>query len=265
MVTIEDPLTDPAPPEVPLPHAPLVRVIAQVLFPEVLSITKPDFVASFQEALRPSYPALKQGQTQEIIFGPSGAISSKAESVWRFTDRSQCWTISLASNFLAIETTSYTSRSDFLERFRVALVALQDHINPGIISRLGIRYIDRIEGDDMSNIRSLVRDEVSGIAGLPTGDSATIAVSESHFQLPEGALICRWGQFAKNVTVDPSTIEAIDQPSWILDIDMSTTIPFELVVDEVVNRSQFFAERIYTFFRWAVSDAFLVRYGGSIT
>lgn len=265
MVTIEDPLTDPPPPEVPLPHAPLVRVIAQILFPEVLSITKPEFVASFQEALRPSYPALKQGQTQEIVFGPSGAISSKPESVWRFTDSTKSWTISLASNFLAIETTSYTSRSDFLERFRVALMALQEHIKPGEISRLGVRYIDRIDVDALSEIRSLVRDEVSGIAGLPVADSATIAVTESHFQLSVGTLICRWGQFAKNVTVDPSTIEPIDRPSWILDIDMSTTVPSELNVDEVVNRAKLFAERIYTFFRWAVRDAFLARYGGSVT
>jgi uncharacterized protein (TIGR04255 family) len=264
MVTIEDPLTDPPPPEVPLSRAPLVRVIAQIVFPEVLSITKRDFVASFQEALRSSYPKLKHGQTQEIVFGPSGAISSKAESVWRFADNSNSWTISLASNFLAIETTSYTSRSDFLERFRVALVALQEHINPSEISRLGIRYIDRIEGDAMNDIRSLVREEVSGIAGLPAAESATIAVTESHFQLSEGTLICRWGQFAKNVTYDPSTIEPIDQLSWILDIDMSSTSPSELIVDEVVNRSESFAERIYTFFRWAVRDAFLVRYGGII-
>lgn len=264
MVTIDDPLTDPPPPEVPLSHAPLVRVIAQILFPEVLSITKPDFVASFQEALRPTYPKLKHGQTQEIIFGPSGAISSKAESVWRFMDNSNSWTISLASNFLAIETTEYTSRSDFLERFKVALVALQEHINPGEVSRLGLRYIDRIEGDALSDIRSLVRDEVSGIAGLPTAESATITVTESHFQLSEATLICRWGQLAKAVTIDPSIIEPMDHASWILDIDMSTSIPSELDIDDVLKRSHHFAERIYTFFRWAVKDAFLVRYGGVI-
>ena len=47
-----DPLVAPLPAEVPLNHAPLVRVIAQLRFPEILSVEQRDFVAPFQEAIR---------------------------------------------------------------------------------------------------------------------------------------------------------------------------------------------------------------------
>lgn len=45
------PLRGPSAPEVPLPNAPLVSVIAQVRFPALLTVRNPDRVASFQEAI----------------------------------------------------------------------------------------------------------------------------------------------------------------------------------------------------------------------
>ena len=55
-VQAADPLIDKAPEEIPLNNAPLVRVLAQVRFSEILSITKDDFVAGFQERLRQKSP-----------------------------------------------------------------------------------------------------------------------------------------------------------------------------------------------------------------
>jgi hypothetical protein len=51
-----NPLVATPPPEVPLINAPLVRVIAQVRFPPILSIEQQAFVGSFQEAIRAEYP-----------------------------------------------------------------------------------------------------------------------------------------------------------------------------------------------------------------
>ncbi len=48
------------PDEVPLPNAPLARVLAQIRFPPILSIRKADSVADFQEALRTEYPNLRR-------------------------------------------------------------------------------------------------------------------------------------------------------------------------------------------------------------
>ena len=264
MADMLNPLDGPPPSEVPLTRAPLVLVIAQVRFPEVLSVTRDDFVAPFQEAVRDTYPLLTKSQTQRTIFDPFGSVSTRTEDVWRFSDFEGKWTASLAPTFLAIETGSYTSRSDFLSRLRAAMTALLEHVRPARIDRLGMRYIDRIDGSGVKQIRSFVRPEVCGISGLPELSHPQFSITENKFDLPEATLIARWGYLAENVSLDPTTIQAVDTPSWILDLDMasSSSGPGGPDLNRVMGMAEEFSERIYTFFRWAVTDEFMTHYGG---
>lgn len=265
MVVFGDPLTDPPPEEVALERAPLVRVIAQIRFSEVLAVATDEFVAPFQEAIRSKYPLLTHGKAQQTVFEPSGLISTRTEKVWRFANLENTWTISLSQTFLALETNSYTSRADFLACLREAVSALIEHIKPARVDRLGVRYIDRISGEAMDQIRSLIRHEICGIAGLPQFDQQQeFSITENKFDLPHATLVARWGQLAKNVGLDPLIIPALDSPNWILDLDMSTLDPTSVNVDveAIVNRAKSFSERIYTFFRWVVTEDFLAFYGG---
>lgn len=264
MVAVHDPLTDPPPEEVALARAPLVRVIAQIRFPEVLAVALDEFVAPFQEEVRSKYPVLTQGQAQQTIFDPSGSISTRREKVWRFTNFENSWTASLSPTFLALETNSYTSRTDFMVRFREVVTALLEHIRPARVDRLGVRYIDRITGEAMDQIRFLIRAETCGISGLPQLGQPEFSITENKFNLPQATLIARWGQLARNVGLDPLTIPAMDSPNWILDLDMSTLDHTSVNVDveAITTRAQSFSERIYTFFRWVVTDDFLTFYGG---
>ncbi|HOU92491.1 MAG TPA: TIGR04255 family protein, partial [Polyangiaceae bacterium] len=86
MAEIQNPLTAPLPAEVPLPDAPLVRVIGQVRFPPVLSLEKREFIAPFQEAIRSTYPVLRPEQTQGIVLGPQGVAPGPKQIAWRFSD-----------------------------------------------------------------------------------------------------------------------------------------------------------------------------------
>lgn len=257
-----DPLVAPLPAEVPLAHSPLVRVIAQLRFPEILSVEQRDFVAPFQEAIRSTYSVLRQEQTQGILFGPGGISPAKTQLAWRFSDSSGHWRVSLTPEFLALETTEYSSRSDFFSRLEALAEALGEHIGPSQLDRLGVRYIDRITGNLVDEIAKLVRPEVRGIAGTIAATHAVHALSESMFELANARILARWGYLPAGATVDPAAIEPAKDKSWILDLDMFSITPMPFVVDRVVADAQRYAERIYTIFRWAVTDAFLVRYGG---
>jgi uncharacterized protein (TIGR04255 family) len=257
-----DPLVAPLPTEVPLKDAPLVRVIAQLRFPDILSVGHRDFVAPFQEAIRSKYPVLRQEQTQKILLGHSGVAPVKPQIAWRFSDSDGHWRVSLSPEFLALETTMYVSRSDFFGRLKAVAEALDEHIDPGQIDRLGVRYIDRITGDAVDDIAKLVRPEVRGITGTLAAAHASHALSESMFDLADARVLARWGYLPPGVTVDPAAIEPAKEKSWILDLDMFSAAPRPFAVDRVVTEAQRYAERIYTIFRWAVTDEFLVRYGG---
>jgi uncharacterized protein (TIGR04255 family) len=257
-----DPFVAPLPAEVPLKDAPLVRVIAQLRFPEILSVERRDFVAPFQEAIRSMYPVLRQEQAQGILLSAGGVAPAKPQIAWRFSDAGAHWRVSLTPEFLALETTKYLSRADFFGRLKSLAEALDEHIEPGQLDRLGVRYIDRITGDAVDDIAKLVRPEVRGITGTIAGTHAVHALSESMFDLRDARLLARWGCLPSGATVDPAAIEPANEKSWILDLDMFSAAPMPFVVDSVVAEGQRYAERIYTVFRWAVTDDFLVRYGG---
>lgn len=258
-----DPFVAPLSSEVPLSDAPLVRVIAQLRFPEILSVEQRGFVAPFQEAIRNTYPVLRQEQTQGILLSPDGsAAQAKPLIAWRFNDIEGHWRVSLTPEFLALETTKYVSRSDFFGRLKLLVEALDEHIGPSQLDRLGVRYIDRITGDAVDDITKLVRPEVRGITGTIAAKHAVHAISESMFELPNARVLARWGCLPPGATVDPAAIEPDAEKSWILDLDMFSDAPMPFVVEHVVAEAQRYAERIYTVFRWAVTDDFLARYGG---
>jgi len=264
MSAVDDPFVGPPPAEVPLANAPLARVLAQVRFPEVLKIEQREFVSLFQESIRAKYPVLRQEQTQIGVIGRTGLVPTKTQTAWRFSDIDSHWRVSLTPEFLAIETTKYLSRTDFIARLREVLTALDEQVGPKLIDRLGVRYIGRIVGDSVDDIATLVRPEIRGISGTTLGNRALHALSETMFELEDARFVARWGRLSPGKTTDPTAIEPISQKSWILDLDMFSAAPTKFAVDRVVEDARRYSERAYSFFRWAVTDEFLRRHGGQL-
>ena len=262
MQTSPNPLSCPPPVEVPLAKGPLIRVLAQVQFPEIMSVNQRSFVASFQEAIRQTYPMVLQEQLQGSVL--PGLPQTAGSSIWRFGDTDGHWRVSLAPHFVALETTKYVDRNQFFERFRSVLHGLSKHIRPSHIDRLGVRYFNCILGSAVEKIETLLRPEINGILGtLPTTE-VLHALSETMFELPSGRLLTRWGHLPAHATVDPAIFEPQGERSWIFDLDMSSIERTPMIADDLVVQAIKFSERIYAFFRWAVTDEMISRYGGQL-
>ncbi len=261
---IETPLRGSPPEEIPLDAAPLVRVIAQVRYPLIASVETAGFIGPFQEAIRDEYPVLRPEKSRNVVLGPKDAISTRYDVLWRFHDESETWRVTLAPGFLAIETSRYTSRNDFLDRLRRVLTELHAHVNPRTVDRLGVRYIDRIVGRNLSDLPQLVRPEMAGILATPLAKDAQQLIAEALFRLPEGEdqLRARWASVPAGSTVDPAAVDPIDEPSWILDLDAFSQEFGAFEVESIGARARTLAERIYSFFRWVVTDEFHRRHGG---
>ena len=264
MAAEDNPLLGPPPEEVPLPNAPLVRVIAQVRFSPILSVQSAEFIAPFQEAIRATYPVLRQEHAQSLLLAPQGVATGQKQVAWRFTDLDGAWRVSLAPEFVALETTAYTSRGDFIGRMQTILGAVAKHLDPPIVQRVGLRYIDRVTGDSLGDITELIRPEMLGIVTTPLWRHAQHTISETLLDVPDngGQLRARWGHLPADSTIDPNAIEPLDERSWILDIDMFAAQQRRFVADDLIGDLGRFAERLYTMFRWVVTDEFLHRYGG---
>ena len=73
----------------------------------------------------------------------------------------------------------------------------------------------------------------------------------------------RWGRLPAGATTDPTSVEPIDEPSWLLDLDMFRAVQQnDFDVQSVLRDGRSFATTIHNFFRWCVTPEFLRTYGG---
>ncbi len=259
----KNPLVGGPPAEVTLRKAPLVRVISQIRFPSIASLEKSSFIAPFQENIRHDYPIMRP-EVSQGLFIENGIAEPRSNTIWRFFDQKEIWRASLGQNFLAIETKEYTSRKDFLDRLLKLLTAFNTQIGTEIVDRLGVRYVDRVTEKDFQHLPSMIRPDLLGDFGDIPSATVRHSIRESLFTLDEesGEMLTRWGYLPPHATVDPTSIEPINERSWLLDIDAFVAKPTPFDIEVLLLQSQKLAERIYSFFRWAATDEFLKRYGG---
>ena len=266
------PLNLPPVKEVPLPRAPLVRVLAQARFPPILAIRNPDNVAGWQEKLRDTYPHLSKEEVHSIELSGSEDPKVDKDRIWRLagSEKDAAWRVSLGVNFVALETTDYDSRADFLDRLRMVVAAVEDVFGPASTSRLGLRYIDRLTGEAVDRIGDLVHSEVLSIIQPPgeghlgLGDSVVGVMTQVQFRAQDGfGIQGRWGRLPADTTYDHGSLEAVGQPSWILDLDMFTTEPQPFENETLLTMAGEAAETLYRLFRHMVNDEFLRFYGGT--
>lgn len=257
--------------EVHLPRSPLAQVVAQVRFPPILAIHGPETVAGFQEALREAYPHLSKHQvhTIDLAVGPTPNVNQ--DVVWRLADRERDprWQVSLGAGFVSLATTGYDSRRNFLGRLRAVVSAVEETFRPADTQRLGLRYIDRLTGDAVERINDLVRPEILGIMRPSGASSSALAGSIAHV-MTEAQFVARndsrvqgrWGVLPPNATHDPDVLEPIADTSWVLDLDMFTSVPQPFTSEDLLTTATSFAECLYWLFREMVSEEFLSFYGG---
>lgn len=252
----------PAVPSVPLAKSPLSFVVAQVRFPMVASISKEDFIGPFQERIRSTYSDLRREKEMQVLVGPAGVQFEQSGEVWRFADDRGGWEVVLAPEFLALATDRYTSRADFTGRLGVLLEALGAWLDPKKVRRLGVRYIDRIGEEHLGDIRRLVRAEVLGPVALDTEAPVELehSLAEYQYRFADGSrLRARWGLLPSGATFDPA-VDPVDNPSWVMDLDASHgERAFEPTA--IQEQVQVFTDRIYRYFRWAVTEDFLDTFG----
>lgn len=266
MTALPPPLSGGPPAEVPLPRAPLVLVVAQVRFPTILAIRNADRVAAFQEAVRGTYPVLRQERVAQLVFAVPGGPTAPAISeslIWRFHDREPewRWRVSLAVDYIALETRAYESRQDFLDRLRDVISAVEKIFDPQEAQRVGVRYVDRLDGPAVARAVEFLNEPVLGIAKSDLAASAQHIVTQAVLNAEEGQILARWGQLADQVPIEPEIAPA-QGPSWVIDLDMFTPPGLKFETEELLATAARFAARIYTVFRWMVNDEFLRFYGG---
>jgi uncharacterized protein (TIGR04255 family) len=256
---IDNPLAEEMPAEVPIAHPPLVRVLAQLRFPVQPEFEQRDAIAPIFEALSTRFPVVREEPIQGLLFKMDPAVSSETKSwtIWRLSDVAGQWRISLARDFLALETTAYQNHADFIQCFQDVLSAFPKNSRPAVTDRFGLRYVDRLTKPALLHIDELIRPELLGVLASPASARTRQSFAESICDVTPHTLIARYGSLPPNASYDPGTLVPIAEPSWILDLDMYREHTRAFDIDQLSEDAKLYAAQIYTFFRWAVTDKFL--------
>jgi len=252
------------PERVPLDPDPLVSVAAQVRFTPVFSVRDQGFVAAFQEAIRRDYPLTEKRTPQQVAPGAGGLVEVADSVLWIFSDSEGNWQVVLSENFVTLRCSSYSDREDFLSRLRAVLDAVGAHVQPVLANRVGVQYTDRLSGEErLTRLPEFIRPELLGLGNAELGKGEVLAeLTQAELSVDEMRLRGRWGHLPPKRTLDAS-IEALDFPSWVLDLDAFTESKRPFDPSECAEEVERYTDVVYGFFRWAVSEEFLASHGAA--
>ncbi|MGH3117653.1 MAG: TIGR04255 family protein [Gaiellales bacterium] len=261
--TADHPFTGPPVEPIPLTPPPLARVLAQVRFSPVLAVSDEAFAGQVQQQLFDEYPFARSDIEIGVMLAPGAEAPTPHQTrLWRFQDTAETLRVTLATGFVALETTDYVGHEDFFGRLERVLTVIAEFVRPPQVERTGVRYIQRLtEAEDLAHLADYVRPEVAGTCAIhDEGTEITLCLTQTQAVMDDTHLTARWGILPPAAGVDPA-IEPVDAPTWVMDIDVfdERREPFDAAA--LAQRALEHSRRQYRFFRWAVEPAFLLRFG----
>lgn len=263
--------------------APLLSVLCQIKFDPVLSLLSDVGVAGFQESIRNLYPRFNAEQFERLEVSGSPATPqrrfglSQSAPIWRHTDEEARWRVSIAADFIAIETPRYRDFEEFLDRLMFVLNAIDRTVHPGDSTRIGLRKINVLSHPDVSTTidwRHFLRRELIGIVGTEHPGQLMFGLSDIRFGEGLSELTVRHGavpdhfveQLERSMVVSSvdavpvaaqpeTTISQAREPAhdYLLDLDYSTIAPYPVRdAEDLAEVLQEFSDGITSFFHWAI-------------
>lgn len=260
-----NPLRDLPPPGILLKSSPIQRALCNVQFSPVMKINDGSGASftQFQDTIRGEYPNLRleQEQSVQLQIDDSGNVNSPVLvnlPVWRFGDKLSQWEVSLTRESISLSTGSaYVGRDDFVRRMVRLLEAVETEFQPAQSVRVGCRYLNVIEDSRLEKLDRHVRAEFLGFATEDYSPEFAFSDCRARFAIDQKILSVRWGGLEPNMVHDPSFMISRPTRTWFMDIDCFTNEVDDFSVSSLKFICESLTERVYTMFRWAVTEDFL--------
>ena len=250
-------------PEVHLPRAPLVKVLTQVQFSRTPSLVSDETEVAMADVLA-RYPIRRQVLAAGVAFSLGVAANQpmpfpQSPSIVRlFSDPAGAWQVTLSETSVALESFRYESRDDFCDRAQEVFTAVAELSRPPVVDRIGLRYIDRLTGEDLGRLNAYIAPELCVLYGA-LGEELGLehSVSDSVIRIGDNERMqVRSGLLPPNGSFDPA-LPPLGEPSWLLDLDVFTVQGgIEFQPTDMGDRLRRYADHAYAFFRFATTDLF---------
>jgi uncharacterized protein (TIGR04255 family) len=241
------------------------QVLCQVQFSPVLRLREEDAAIPFQERIRREYPRYSRSGALAMIIGPQGLQAQQEGPPLHRFESPDGVGVTLAPDFIALETRAYEHFEDFADRLVDLLGHVADLYEPPEMPRVGLRFVNELRlpsASPQDEMRRAITPRLLGAAATEELASSIVR-SEQLIELSDerGNMLVRHGLFPDGGTtvqsqLAPPDAGVLNQSFYLLDIDAyrQEALPFDAEVahDRAIN----FNEYIRSFFAWAVPEAY---------
>jgi uncharacterized protein (TIGR04255 family) len=233
-------------------HNPLKLVVIQVRFPAAIRFEQPDFIGPFQEAVRDTFPRVRQ--EQQVTFALTGGAPSPPalSPSWRFHTPDGAASALLARDSLSLETNTYSKFESFLPLVELLLHALTG-LDVRFRERLGLRYVNEIRHPEAQSAlawASFINPAILGtVGGELLGDGVIHALENIRIREDDAIVTINHG-FVGADAVAPG-----GDAFYQLDVDFGDERPVVFDVKATIEQVKSFHGRISNLFETSITDA----------
>lgn len=250
-----------------LDAAPLQLVIVQVQWPEHVQLSSSfENAANLFSASLPEFPLVNEIAETDIKISPEGVEEVKGAQSYQYSSVDGFWMIHLNRKFISLSCRAYPGYEfkDVLDKLSSILVSVEKYLAVEAVSRVGVRYINRV--DKARSIESLEKyfDQSSlGYQNLeiPEGISLRESVSQAVFVLGDISFNVRSGLMAPGTTPDRA-LPPSGNTAWALDLDAFQLSSRRFSPENVLDTVGRLSDTCYDFFKHILLDAGENAFGG---
>jgi uncharacterized protein (TIGR04255 family) len=244
------PLVLPAPKPVRFGKSPLALVACQVRF-EHLGPPDEAGLRALRDQLAADYPLVQQMHGVQIQIGAPGA-QALTQQGWRFASIEQDWTVSILADSASVETTAYKDWEDLDRRLRHVLAAIHEVLAPRVEVRLGLRYVNQLSHEDVTEPAGWAKYLRPELVALTTAEPLVPSIfnAQQVIQIDAGdaVLTVRHG-------VPGALGDWQPNPFYLLDMDCYREGQRALNIDELLGETDRFNTLITSLFQWCITDS----------
>lgn len=250
-------------PHLKLPQSPLIFVLAQVKMTPVLGIDSK--IPMLQEAFRKQgYPRLAERRIDTTVRGTdSQTVQQDTRRQWEFIDKEKTASLLVDAEGLNYQVTRYDVFETFMKAMESALRIFVDCVQPNLVTRLGLRFVDLVIPSGGKEIRSYFNNSLRGFA-IDAADERKAFFSESvHITGPEKLFVHRYVEAKSGFAFPPDLLPVQlafpinlqqNSPFGLLDMDHMLNREFDFSVDEIIPGFRDLHKHQTKAFRASVTD-----------
>lgn len=260
-------------PALKLKNSPLVLVLVQVRIAPVIKMA--DYIPDIQESLRRGgLPRFVAGEEVQLQVSQGQAATVQRSPRWEFQNKDQTHGVVITQNFIAVQTTTYDVYESFETFFARPLAVLGEIVEPGLVQRIGLRYVDLIRPRAEQRLSEFFKPSLRGLEAADIGADDLLSRFEILAKTAEGTMRIRCLQTNDGTPLPPDlTSLSLNLTSTvadglvrgelvtIMDLDHFTSVPRDYETASLVEAIGGLHDNLDQAFRAAVTPEALTTWG----